>query len=174
MVAFRCPGEVEDCHRSSRLNSNLRYVMLSCSKRPDPIWRNPSSQDEPDCKRLPGAIIGLSVHVVALIERTRTYNGIIWRMSKTMDMELKMEHNGPQVQHSQRGKRAVASSSGDPFPEGHAPTITSYGHDFQLSVTFSLCKYNQHLVWHKLGPDTYVDQHQASLLTSDSLPAQCC
>lgn len=47
-------------------------------KHPDPIYRNPSTQDEPHCKPLPGAIIGLSVHVVmvALIEHTRRRNGI--------------------------------------------------------------------------------------------------
>lgn len=38
--------------------------MLSPSKQPDPIYRNPSSQDGPDHKLLPGVIIGLSIHVV--------------------------------------------------------------------------------------------------------------
>lgn len=38
--------------------------MLSPCKRPDPIWRNPSSQDEPYGKPLRGPIIGLYVHVV--------------------------------------------------------------------------------------------------------------
>lgn len=38
--------------------------MLSPCKRPDPIYRNPSSQDGPDHKLLAGVIIGLSIHVV--------------------------------------------------------------------------------------------------------------
>lgn len=68
--------------------------MLSPCKRPDPIYRNPSTQDEPDRKLLPGAIIGLQLHVVtvALIEHTRSCNG-----SADMKVELIMACNQSQV-----------------------------------------------------------------------------
>lgn len=66
--------------------------MLSPCKQPDPIRRNPSTQDEPDRKPLPGAIIGLSVHVVmvALIEDTGSCNGIKRRLTKTVDMKVEL------------------------------------------------------------------------------------
>lgn len=68
--------------------------MLSPCKRPDPIYRNPSTQDEPNRKPLPGAIIGLWLHVVtvALIEHTRSHNGIA-----DMKVKLIMACNHSQV-----------------------------------------------------------------------------
>lgn len=75
--------------------------MLSPFKQPDPIYRNPSTQDEPDRKPLPGTIIGLSFHVVivALIEHTRTYNGIKLKADKGHghEVELMMAHTHSQV-----------------------------------------------------------------------------
>lgn len=58
IAVLRCAGELKESRRSSWLNSKLQYVMLSSCKRPDPIYRNPSSQDELYRKLLQGPIIG--------------------------------------------------------------------------------------------------------------------
>ena len=46
-------------------------MIIPC-KQPEPIYKNPSPEDEPGCKLLPGDIIGLNAHmvIVTLIECT--------------------------------------------------------------------------------------------------------
>lgn len=65
-VLYSCKGG--GLPRILWLNSTLQCVMLSPCKRPDPIYRNPSSQDGPDHKLLAGVIIGLSIHVVMVFK----------------------------------------------------------------------------------------------------------
>lgn len=60
--------------------------MLSPCKQPDPIYRNPPSQEGPDHKLLPGVIIGLSIHVV-MVSKINAAGAVKDRMETVKEHE---------------------------------------------------------------------------------------